>query len=383
MDRYIDPFIDMLRINRAVRTDPVESAFRSVPRHFFVDRYYAAGQTGRLTHVRADRPTPNQLSQIYSDRALVSHRNPPSSTSQPSLVAMMLEHLSIRSGNRILEIGAGTGWNAGLMGHLSAPDGSVHTIDIQSDVSMRARKHLKRAGAANVTVHTADGSKGWPRGAPYDRLVTTVSTPDIPSPWIEQLAGGGTMLLTLQEIPGDGWCQLVKFRKRHDFLRGSVVNLCGFMPLQGSHRVDPFRKTEMNGMIRRIDPSMRETRWPAPWAMANTPDTRRSLRFFAHLEGLSVRRVERSSTNEDEHAIASEGFDSLLLMGSSDEVRVFGSRKGYDRLCEIFRKWVNIGAPQRTDYDVEAWPSTTSKRPPRNGWLVRRGDAQLIFRLRK
>ena len=93
----------------------VIEAFRAVPRHLFVDQYYRIGKTWRLIRVDPQHPTGAQLKTIYSDVALASHQRygqGTSSTSQPSLVAHMLEELQISPGMLILEIGAGTGWNA-------------------------------------------------------------------------------------------------------------------------------------------------------------------------------------------------------------------------------------------------------------------------------
>jgi protein-L-isoaspartate(D-aspartate) O-methyltransferase len=146
------------------------------------------GKRKSFIEVDPQRPTKRQLERIYSDDALLSHKNPPSSTSQPSLVVQMLEALRIRPGNRVLEIGAGTGWNAALMAHLAGPRGHVVTIEIQAHVARAARHHLKRLAIENATVVTGDGAKGYTKGAPYDRLITTVTCPEVFPSWWEQLA---------------------------------------------------------------------------------------------------------------------------------------------------------------------------------------------------
>ena len=105
----------MLIATHGATSKSVTEAFRAVPRHLFVDQYYSLGKTRRLIRVNPQRPTTAQLRTIYSDVALASHQRygqGTSSTSQPSLVAHMLEELQISPGMLILEIGAGTGWNA-------------------------------------------------------------------------------------------------------------------------------------------------------------------------------------------------------------------------------------------------------------------------------
>ena len=107
---------------------------------------HARSKNLRLINVNTSRPTRHQLERIYSDEPLLSHRDPPSSTSQPSLVMNMLETLDIRPKAQVLEIGAGTGWNAALMAHLVESSGSVVSIDNQPDVARSARRHIKRSG---------------------------------------------------------------------------------------------------------------------------------------------------------------------------------------------------------------------------------------------
>ncbi len=179
-------FVDMLYATQALKTKEVEAALRFVPRHLFVDRFYDF-QKKKQYRIKVDpeNPTPAQLKKIYCDDALVSHLSPhpTSSTSQPSLVAQMLEELQLKPGMKVLEIGAGTGWNAALMGHIVGSNGHVCTIDIQTDVARGARQKIRRFDAKNVTIITADGWNGYRKGAPYDRIITTVSCPDVSPHW--------------------------------------------------------------------------------------------------------------------------------------------------------------------------------------------------------
>ena len=98
--RFTDNRIDTLLVMRAIKSKPVEEAFRAVPRHLFVDRYYPKKRAVRFNY---RSPTQIHLERIYSDRALITHRGPPSSTSQPSLVANMLEELLLEPGMNVLD----------------------------------------------------------------------------------------------------------------------------------------------------------------------------------------------------------------------------------------------------------------------------------------
>ena len=162
-----DQFVDMLIASHSLRGKAIEGAFREVPRHHFVDQFYILGKKRRLIRIDRRGPTRAQLKRIFSDEALVTdlrRGTPTSSTSQPTLVAMMLVELQAAPGMKVLEIGAGTGWNAALIGHIVGPRGHVHSVDIQADIVLRARRHLQRLGTKNVTVVHGDGGNahaGW------------------------------------------------------------------------------------------------------------------------------------------------------------------------------------------------------------------------------
>ncbi|MFB9832661.1 methyltransferase domain-containing protein [Actinoallomurus acaciae] len=118
--------------------------------------------------------------------------------SAPSIVAQMLEQLDVQSGHRILEIGAGTGYNATLPAHLAGPDGYVTTLDIDEDLVDTAGHGLAAVGYGTVHVVCGDGEYGHSDGAPYDRLIVTAGAWDVPPPWSDQLTTGGRIAVPLR-----------------------------------------------------------------------------------------------------------------------------------------------------------------------------------------
>ena len=196
-----------------MRTAAVEAAFRAVPRHVF------------LPDVGVE--------DVYTDRAFPTKHadgRPISSSSQPAIMAIMLEQLALQPGQRVLEIGAGTGYNAALITHLVRNGGQVVTIDIDEDVVVAARQHLAAAGFDRVDVRCADGGYGDPEGAPFDRIILTASAWDITPAWFEQLTLGGRLVLPLglRQVQ-----QSVAFERHQDHLESVSVAGCGFMPLRG------------------------------------------------------------------------------------------------------------------------------------------------------
>ena len=161
--------------------DPrIAAAFGQVPRHLFVPQV--------------------SLPEAYADQAVITRYRDglaTSSASQPAIVATMLEQLRPPPGGSVLEIGAGTGYNAALLSTLAGPSGRVVTVDIDRQVADEARDNLSRAGVTNVEVICGDGGSGWVDSAPYDGIIVTAGASDLAPAWVDQLAAEGRLVLTL------------------------------------------------------------------------------------------------------------------------------------------------------------------------------------------
>lgn len=206
--------VDGLLARGMVRDPRVAAVLREVPRHVFVP----------------EAP----LEEAYQDRAIPTkyrEGRPTSSASQPAIVARMLEQLQVQPGQSVLEIGAGTGYNAALLARLVGKDGAVVTVEIDAEVVEKARAHLVETGLANVQVECGDGADGWPEGAPYDRIIVTVGASDLAPAWLEQLAPDGRLVLPLSLR---GVQQCVAFAWTDGHLESRSICDCGFMPLEGT-----------------------------------------------------------------------------------------------------------------------------------------------------
>src|SRR3990172_4136313 len=207
-----------------IRTPSVEAPFRAVPRHVFLP---GAG-----------------LQQAYSDEAIpvkFADGRPISSSSHPAIMAIMLEQLALEPGHHVLEIGAGTGYNAALMAHIVGGGGRVVTVDIDADLVESAQAHLQAAGYARVQVVCGDGGFGFPQGAPYDRIILTVGASEIAPAWREQLKPEGRLVLPLS-IKGPQ--KSVAFARQADHFVSLSVQDCGFMSLRGAF-AEPDRLVQL------------------------------------------------------------------------------------------------------------------------------------------
>jgi protein-L-isoaspartate(D-aspartate) O-methyltransferase len=216
--------------------DETLSAFRNVPRHLF------------LPDVDLDR--------VYSGSAISTRHdekgNPISSSSEVAIMALMLDALRLERGQRVLEIGAGTGYNAAILAELVGAD-NVVTVDIDPEIADEARGHLRAAGHDAVRVETVDGWTGWSDGAPYARLELTAATADISPHWVDQLEEGGILVAPLLLRPNAQ--ALVALRKRGETLESSSVFAGGFMSLRGvgaagdqARDVGPWRVTSSRAL---------------------------------------------------------------------------------------------------------------------------------------
>lgn len=205
--------VEQLKREGHIRTPSVEAAFRAVPRHLF------------LPGVAMDM--------VYSDKVVgikLLDGIPVSTSSSPSTMAIMLEQLGLEPGHRVLEIGAGSGYNAALMAHIVGDTGQVITVDIDEDIAEYARARLADAGFGRVQVVCSDGGLGCPGNAPYDRILLTVGAWDIAPAWCEQLQPGGRLVLPLSLR---GAQRSVAFEHADGHLASVSIADCNFVWLRG------------------------------------------------------------------------------------------------------------------------------------------------------
>src|SRR5437773_8820577 len=137
--------------------------------------------------------------------------------SQPYIVAFMTEQLALKPGERVLEIGTGSGYQAAVLAELRA---RVYTIEIIEELAKRAGANLQRLGYTNVQVRAGDGYKGWPEAAPFDAIIVTCAPDDVPQPLVDQLKDGGRMVIP---VGSAGIQELILLRKHGGKLERRAV----------------------------------------------------------------------------------------------------------------------------------------------------------------
>jgi len=194
-----------------VSTPEVSLAMERVPRHLFV---------------------PQELqSSSYQDSPLYIGEG--QTISAPHMVGMMVENLDLKKGHKVLEIGGGSGYHAAVMAEMIRPAGHVYTVERIEALAARARRNLQDAGYSDiVTVIVADGSKGLPEFAPYDRISVAAAAPSVPEPLKQQLSDGGKLLAPV----GGRWYQdLILVVRKGDKFTQENLGGCVFVPLVGEY----------------------------------------------------------------------------------------------------------------------------------------------------
>ena len=190
---------------RGIKDAAVLAALRRVPRHEFVP-------AAQRSFAYDDRPLPIAAGQTIS---------------QPLIVALMTELLHVKPGQRVLEIGTGSGYQAAVLAELKL---EVYSIEIVAELAASARATLARLGYEKVNVRAGDGYLGWPEAAPFDAIIVTAAPPKVPQPLIDQLKPGARLVVP----EGDREQELIVYEKKSDgSLRRTSVLPVRFVPMTG------------------------------------------------------------------------------------------------------------------------------------------------------
>ena len=328
---------------------PLEAAFKAIPRHLFL---------------------PNETPErAYADEAIAIKRDADgtvlSSSSQPSMMALMLRQLRLRAGDNVLEIGAGSGYNAAIMQHLIGDTGTVTTVELDPQMAQQAEVNLQAARMhALVNVVQADGAMGYAPRASYDGIICTAAMWDVPVAWQRQLKASGVLVVPL-------WVATMQvsaaFTVQGDGSLYSRNNIpCGFIPARGMaagartsvrvghslvlssleiSKLDPARiqlllnedmETSNIGM-----PLDSASYWRSflPFLVLNVPEGCTFV-LYQFIDGLQGYGMEGSG-----FALIAPGSASFAPYDGNGRVHIFGSADTYMALRSALDSWEQAGKP--------------------------------------
>jgi len=379
-DQANDQMVDRLIAEGALWSPRLIAAFRATPRHCFLDRcFHFQRRRNRWQEIILRDPDLEQIRLIYSDRAIITHVSPSgpgdsgqpiSSSSQPSLMAQMLEDLKLRPGLRILEVGAGTGYDAALIAHIVGPE-RVVSVDVDHEILSEAWDHLRKFPQRRVILKHGDGRTGCPNEAPFDRIIVTAATHDLEPAWLEQTRNDGIILAPLTLGPGIEY--LVKGRVRDGAFQGSPVRAAYFMPL----RAEQAKRTEDNAHSLSSDLSTMEAPWNG-WFDGRRPRTSwvafiHSFVFLAVMQDLEVLRFG-SDEKELTFGISSGQAACWFEPGRWKVTDDAGWRLG----LRLWRDFLDLGGPRPTDYELRVAPNSQLEASPKT-IFTRQGSGSLEY----
>lgn len=210
LDEENKKLIEYIKEMRNLKSKKIEEALRKVPRYLFVPE--------SIKHL-ACRDTP--LSIGYNQ-----------TISQPSTVVIMTEALNVKTNQKILEIGTGSGWQAAILSFLVGKKGQVYSIEVIKELAEFAKKNIKKLGIKNVEIIVKDGSEGLKEKALFDRIIVTAASPHIPKPLIEQLKDGGIIVIPIGNLFLQEMYVVKKMKK--GIKKKSIGNFI-FVPLKGKY----------------------------------------------------------------------------------------------------------------------------------------------------
>jgi protein-L-isoaspartate(D-aspartate) O-methyltransferase len=200
--------VKRLREHYRIRDERVLDVMNRLPRHFFVPE--------AIKH------------QAYKDNALPIASN--QTISQPFIVARMTELLELSPTARILEIGAGSGYQTAVLASLA---GKIFAIERIPNLAAQAQERLQRLGFHNVTLRCADGTNGWEVYAPYDGILVAAGSPEVPQPLLAQLKKGGRLVIPIGQDPKTQ--NLIRVTRTPNGFQTEDFGACSFVPLIGEH----------------------------------------------------------------------------------------------------------------------------------------------------
>ena len=362
--------VDQLTRQGFIQRQSVREAFESVPRHLFVpDVDVATAYSNQPIFIRWDADIPI------------------SSSTQPQMMAIMIEQLRLEPGQRVLEVGAGTGYNAAIIAHIVGDNGTVVTVDIDQDIVDEAASNLSRAGYANIKSLCGDGFEGAQADQPYDRVIVTVGAYDVSPHWVDQLMDGGILVVPLRFR---GFNLSVALQKHGSELTGLSASPCTFIPIRGM-----WQRTE--GYYPIDDPAGNAAQMAIGLESDDPGYLRQLAQLFARdanlrpigrsLQGQFYSQDIRSGlfmfltahpnvynlySSSETGLFQGPGYALIDLASMSaavlsdrypDQALVYGGDEAYWQLTELLDRWDASGHPTIDDLRIRALSTTPETLP--------------------
>lgn len=371
-------------------SEATQQAYLATPRHKFVRRYRRWGvkEWSEVNEANLEE----HLATLYSDRALVlfgdDDADVPSTISQPSFVLRMLDMLQLEPGQKVFELGAGSGWNAALIGRLVGPEGRAYSLELIPEMAQAAAVTMETLGIENVNVIEGDAGEGYVPGAPYDRAIFTAGAYDLPRPFFEQIKEGGLLLIVIKS--GGGGDTLFLLRKLHDHFESLEGLPCGFVQMKGKYQLDHLKPVELEALPewQELQSKLINKRsfW---WGGKGKGDFLwRTLGVRSFLGITEPTFQAYKAVKQDERSREEQYFglwdqeQKSLVIAKDDFLLSYGNTAAEERLLNTLEQWIKLGMPGAASFALKIYPIEFSLTADENEWIVRRRESQFLWSLK-
>jgi protein-L-isoaspartate(D-aspartate) O-methyltransferase len=370
-------------------SEATERAYLATPRHLFVKRYreWGSPEWRQVTLENLDQ----HLATLYADRPLMlfgeDDSNVLSTISQPSFVLRMLDLLQLQPGQTVFELGAGSGWNAAMIGHLVGPEGRVFSLELIPELARTAADTLQSLGIINVSVIAADGGDGYPAGAPYDRTIFTAGSYDLPRAFHEQIKEGG-LLMAVIKLEGGG-DSLFVLRKGENHFESIQSMPCAFVQLRGKYQVEGLDAAAISTLPDWPELQTREVSRTRFWWGGKGPESfawrTMNIRFFLGISEPRFRAFKTEKTGRrplEEHYFGLWDPDQKSLVLAKDDCLIaYGNTSARDQLLSRLEQWTALGMPSAASFRLQIHPNDSRMEPNANQWTIKRNDSTFLWSL--
>ena len=371
-------------------SEATQKAYLETPRHKFVKRYRQWGikEWNEVNEANLEQ----HAATLYSDRALVlfgdDDNDVPSTISQPSFVLRMLDMLQLEPGQNVFELGAGSGWNAALIGRLVGPEGSVYSLELIPEVARTAAENIAALGIENVKVIEADGGEGYESGAPYNRAIFTAGAYDLPHPFFEQIKVSGLFLIVIKNQGGGD--SLFLLRKVQEHFESILSMPCGFVQMKGKYQLKSMEPIQLEKMPEWTQLKQKPIgARPFWWGGKGKQDfawRTLGVRSFLSIIEPTFRgfKTENSSAKaRDEHffGLWDQEAESIVL-AKDDLLSSYGNSVAQERLLNDLEQWVRLGMPSATSFALKIFPRDFALTAGENQWIVQRPESKFLWSLK-
>jgi protein-L-isoaspartate(D-aspartate) O-methyltransferase len=363
-----------------------ERAYLETPRHLFVSKYRQWGSPN--WHDIGLENVNEHAAALYADQPLIlagdDDQHLISTISQPSFVLRMLDLLQLEPGHCVFELGAGSGWNAALLGYLVGTNGRVISVEIVPEVAAMAMAAVDAINRPQVRIVVGDGGEGFSDAGPYDRAIFTAGTYDVPQAFFTQVKDGGLLLTVVKNVGGGD--NLFVLRKTAGHFESIDSMNCGFVQLAGKYRDESLDPLQLDAHPEWPALQDREVlRQPFWWGGAGKQSfmwrTAAVRSFLGITEPRFLAFKEFSQGREEPFFGLWDREENSLVVARDDKLIAYGTETALCQLRRGVERWARLGMPTAASFQLSVYPNDVPVTVGEGQWLVRRRQSQFVWTL--